>query len=52
MKKACGNTGNSMFEDHRMPSEFEMEEWIEENEITMTFKQWIETGIIYWLEHV
>lgn len=41
-----------MFEDHRTPSELEMEDWIEPNEVTMTFKQWLETGVVYWPEYV
>lgn len=41
-----------MFEDHRNPTELEMEDWVEQNEVTMTFKQWLETGIIFWGDYV
>ncbi len=36
-----------MYEDFRGPSEYEMDDWREELETLMTFKQWQDTGIIF-----
>lgn len=41
-----------MHEDIRCPSDYEMEEWVEEKEVTMTFHEWLETGVVFWPDYV